>query len=515
MTVPGRRQSYITFSITMVEGGGVLTPAPVRRDKADAVIDTDHRGRPHIPGTSLAGALRAEVERVLGPSQDGKAKAEKWFGHVSDRESVASPVWVLGTALQGDDASLPDEVESTDAQALAEGFVLESGGANGETWSTRRRWMSTAINRHTGAARVNTLRQHEFLPAGTKFEAHLRWDEADQEDVKTLIDILAAWQPLIGRGTSTGRGRCQVSDLKVGELDLSTQAGLELWLTLSGVELAQAVARDPVGQTQDRTTVSVCIHMQTEGPLAVGARGQATRHTGPLPFRRMHNTSGTLQPAIPATSIKGVVRSRMEYILRSLGVHACMDQKCGRDVCLPCQVFGHGGAETSSSSVGLRSRVRVDNAFISARERWPADPPMRVRTHAPLDRFTGGVGRQTPTDTAIHLPGSGGGMLHSIEGVEGGEFTLQFDTSALAGDLAEDFRALLRLVIEDLHDGLIGLGHAVNRGYGSVQVVTEKAMPGRDLVIDCLPTGVEARKRMNSIMARFGSLSSSEEPTHD
>lgn len=106
-------------------------------------------------------------------------------------------------------------------------------------------------------------------------------------------------------------------------------------------------------------------------------------------------------------------------------------------------------------------------------------------------------------------------MLHSIEGVEGGEFTLQFDTSALAGDLAEDFRALLRLVIEDLHDGLIGLGHAVNRGYGSVQVVTEKAMPGRDLVIDCLPTGVEARKRMNSIMARFGSLSSSEEPTHD
>ena len=276
MTVPGRRQSYITFSITMVEGGGVLTPAPVRRDKADAVIDTDHRGRPHIPGTSLAGALRAEVERVLGPSQDGKAKAEKWFGHVSDRESVASPVWVLGTALQGDDASLPDEVESTDAQALAEGFVLESGGANGETWSTRRRWMSTAINRHTGAARVNTLRQHEFLPAGTKFEAHLRWDEADQEDVKTLIDILAAWQPLIGRGTSTGRGRCQVSDLKVGELDLSTQAGLELWLTLSGVELAQAVARDPVGQTQDRTTVSVCIHMQTEGPLAVGARGQNT-----------------------------------------------------------------------------------------------------------------------------------------------------------------------------------------------------------------------------------------------
>src|SRR5258708_26416668 len=77
------------------------------------------------------------------------------------------------------------------------------------------------------------------------------------------------------------------------------------------------------------------------------------------------------------------------------------------------------------------------------------------RTHTAIDRFTGGV-----------LDGA----LYTMEVLEAGELTVRVD---LFGDdpavPLEQIRAVLRLVLEDLNDGIIGLGGGGPRGHGTVQ----------------------------------------------
>ena len=155
-------------------------------------------------------------------------------------------------------------------------------------------------------------------------------------------------------------------------------------------------------------------------------------------------------PVLAGTGLKGLFRSRTEYILRSVGATPapCGTQQCG--TCWTCQVFGSGGGQdTGAEAVGIRSVIRIPDAAVH-------EPAEVRRTHIAIDRFTGGV-----------LPGA----LYTMEALESGSFTLQVEQiAALDAHRAEEIRAVLRLVLEDLHDGITGIGGGVARGYGSVSV---------------------------------------------
>ena len=122
---------------------------------AHLLVDTDPWGRPHLPGTSLAGALREMTHRA-----DGETAEDLWFGHLlppdsgrAEVDAKASQIWVLGSRPVGpDDAELDDVASQIRA--------------------------STAISRTRGAAEANTLRVEELLPAGSRFKVFLRWDDA-------------------------------------------------------------------------------------------------------------------------------------------------------------------------------------------------------------------------------------------------------------------------------------------------------------------------------------------------
>jgi len=187
-----RSVSFLHFALTLTEPGGVSVPAPAGAE-AHALIDRDHDDRPHVPGTSMAGALRELVRDRRGPD-----RADAWFGRLvpegersaEDVGAEASPIWVLGSRLL-------DE---------ADPLVLRS----------------TAIDRQRGAARDNTLRADEVLPAGTSFEVFLRWDNATPAELADLTSLIAGWRPLLGRGVSRGRGRCSVDSVRYGTLRLMT-----------------------------------------------------------------------------------------------------------------------------------------------------------------------------------------------------------------------------------------------------------------------------------------------------
>ncbi len=446
--------TFLRFVLRMTEPGGVSAPRPLRRGEVDVEPDTDAIGRAHIPGTSLAGALRSRIGLVYG-----EATADAWFGHLlppgagataGTVDAVASLVWVLGSQL-----------------------VDENGRPRSTDVDLRRQRWSTAINRRRAAARPYTLRGAELLAAGTRFEVFLRWDDAPPADRDRLLAALAGWRPVIGRGTSRGLGRCQVEDLRHGTIRLDQPDGLRRWLTLDGPALVRDVAADRADLTgtpavadptgldhtgaaatgSDAVGEVISVPVRIVGPLHIGG-GAAQDRVDPRNDRKiqaLHTEDG--RTVISGAALKGVLRSRTEFILRSVGLFALTCQSTADDAapcggCWTCMVFGHGGGhDTGARSVGSRARLRVGDSVIT-------DAHTRTRPHVAIDRFTGGA-----TDK----------LLYAVDAVESGQFTLRIEVQPSLPD-PDLFRALVRLVLADLDDGLLGLGRATTRGYGSVRI---------------------------------------------
>jgi len=432
LTPQARSVSFIVFILRLTEPGGVTVPGgPDQR--AHLLLDTDPEGRPQLPGTSLAGALR-EMTR----QERGEDAAAELFGRLlppgdgSEVDAQASQIWVLGTR--------PLDVPSGEVRA------------------------STKIGRWSGAAEANTLRAEEVLPAGTRFEVFLRWDDAPAGAVREFAGRLTAWRPLIGRGVSRGRGRCAVEEVRHGTLRLGQPKDLLRWLTMNGPDLARAVAAEAAEASSGATVEDPLLQVTVSitGPCRIGSGEEPQDQLIPI-FR----VAGA--PVLPGTGLKGLFRSRAEYILRSVEATPapCANQQCG--TCWTCQVFGSGGGQDSTSiSVGVRSAIRIPDAAV-------VDPVEVGRTHIAIDRFTGGV-----------LPGA----LYTMEALEAGSVTVQVERlNALDARGMNEIRAVFRLVFEDLDDGIIGLGGGVARGYGSVSVDLGGAESSGGL-----PSAAEARR---------------------
>ena len=433
-----RSVSFIVFALRFTEPGGVTIPGnPDQR--AHLLLDTDPQGRPQLPGTSLAGALR-EMTR----EERGEDAANMLFGRLLPAGSGGTEV---------------------DAQA-SQLWVLGSRPAAASTGQLRA---STKISRRRGAAQEQTLRTEEVLPAGSQFEVFLRWDDAPAGAVREFAEQLTAWRPLIGRGVSRGRGRCAVEAVRHGTLHLDQPQDLLRWLTASGPDLARDVAAETAETAADagETDPLLRVSMSITGPWRTGSGEEPQDQLIPM-FR----VAGA--PVLPGTGLKGLFRSRAEYILRSVGITPapCLDQRCG--ACWTCEVFGFGGGQdVASESVGVRSAIRIADATIH-------DPVEVCRTHIAIDRFTGGV-----------LPGA----LFTMEALEAGTFTVEVEPLArLAPDKVSEIRAVLRLVLEDLQDGITGIGGGVARGYGSVTVNLADAEAAG------LPSLAEARRELTRMV---------------
>jgi CRISPR-associated RAMP protein (TIGR02581 family) len=177
---------------------------------------------------------------------------------------------------------------------------------------------------------------------------------------------------------------------------------------------------------------------------------------------------------VPGSSIKGVIRSASERVLRSLGVDCCdpMDQtnRCHKEaselgdditrdkrergeahpmgkvfkkLCFACRTFG-------SQAAG--SRVFFADAYP------PADPESRRRTNQTETRSGVSIDRQTGGPSA--------GKLFELEVVTGGAF----DTSIHLSNYELWQLALLAIVLRDVSEGFVRFGSAKSRGLGRVDL---------------------------------------------
>ncbi len=400
--------TLITIRVRLLSPGGVTGPErrhldtgeeepanhlPLRRDPDHVVT---------LPGTTVAGSLKAHCALWPGLPSD------LFGGAPEDEKKVASPVQVLGVRLRG---ALPAVTSAT----------------------------RVAIDRHRGAARVHALFTVEQLPAGTEFDVHLRWDDAGAA-LQRFLDAVRGWRPWIGRGVTTGAGGCAVTGVGWRSYDLSRTDGLLEWLTVEGP--ATYPQPTEVLPAPSPRTAAIDVVLDIVDGLHIG-RGASEPLEGPETKVSLVVQRNNGEPYVPGSSLKGVLRSRVEYICRVLGHPACDDAGCG--TCQACLLFGWSPRSGGDPRMGARAAVAIPDAVIDGAE-------FDLRTHVALDRVTGGARS---------------GLLYAQQVVVTGHFRLRVEPLRCLTDVE---LALLRACVADLHDGLVGIGTATTRGLGTVRV---------------------------------------------
>lgn len=331
----------ITFLIAeiAVEPGWAVGAVPIDDPTLDRDLLHDANGRPWVPGSALAGSLRAHLRQHdarHGTHLDTTLMGSRPPAQRGD-PTHPSPLWILGTHFT------PDPGSDTSTEVVGQ----------------------TAVDRHRGAARASSLRYSRTVAAGGTLTAYLRHDGPLTDD---QLHALAAWQPAIGRDRTKGGGQARLRRLLYGSIDPTTPEGMRTWLAHAGPALVEAVATKPITPTPPPTRPWLEADLHIVDALLVGD----PRPTGPAAHRARDN-----RPFVPGSAWKGLFRARAEYILRSrYGPDAACGQQTGCGICPTCDLFGHQGQ---------RGRlVFHDSPIVEAK-----CPP--ARTHVAIDRVTGGA----------------------------------------------------------------------------------------------------------------------------
>jgi CRISPR/Cas system CSM-associated protein Csm3 (group 7 of RAMP superfamily) len=418
-----------------IQPGWAVGAVPIDDPTLDRDLLLDTHGHPWVPGSSLAGSLRAHL-RAHDAAADGSMETQLMGSPPPahrDDPATASPLWLLGTRFT------PAPETGQDTAAATPVNPQPSPPTSVETVG------QTAIDRHRGAAAVTSLRYSRTVASGGILTAFLRYDgqlTADQ------LAALARWQPAIGRDRTTGGGTARLQSLRYGTVDPAQPAGRRTWLTHTGEALVRAVATTdmPIADPDDEPWLTA--ELAIDDALLIGD----PRPTGPA-LSRIRNG----RAVVPGSAWKGLFRSRIEYILRSLyGEGAVCHSPGGCGHCRTCEVFGHH--QHRGLLAFADSTIDTDQVT----QQPPTHPP--VRTQVGIDRVTGGAAD---------------GLLFQSAPVTVGRLRLRIDALAPVEDWVH---TAAWHVLHDLHDGLIGIGSRVTRGMGTLRLIQPPPHPGPVIV---------------------------------
>jgi CRISPR/Cas system CSM-associated protein Csm3 (group 7 of RAMP superfamily) len=410
-----------------VEPGWAVGSVAAAGSAIDRDILLDAAGRPWIPGSSIAGSLRAHLAAADPPADAELMGSRPPASRAESAESRVSPLWIVGAVL------------APDRTAASADDDLETIG-------------QTAISRSRGAAAAGPLRVSRMAATGGRLTVYLRHDPDLRHGPLTEahLALIARWRPAIGRDRTTGAGRARLVELRHGTVDPGTPDGAATWLSHDGHELFDAVATQRIaGPAEDAPWLTASFDI-TDG-LLIGSS---------LAEKAATSRKRNGRPLVPGSAWKGVIRSRAEYIIRSVhGEDAACQQKDGTcqqqggGPCPACAVFGHQGQ---------RGLLAFRDSYIE--DAVEADP---ARTHVGIDRVTGG---------------SREALLFQTAPLTSGQLRLCIDA---LDDPPPWTRNLIGHVLRDIGDGLIGVGSRTTRGLGTLRLTS----PPDDLepVVICQP----------------------------
>ena len=424
-----------------------------------------------VPGTSLAGVLRSWITANCGDISP--LDIENIFGGIGDY-SGASRIRIDDVALR----SAPT------------GSILLSN-IDG-----------VGIDRYTGAA-AHGVKFDQTVVAGEPIGClRIVCEVSELEDpllssahktMQVIASVLSQPTLRLGRGTTKGFGLFSVQNVSI-QLQRATQAGLFQRLAGTG----EVITLDPRDVQKSSKITSITIKFDSVGGVFTKA---STAGTIVDVIPRVEPRGGSAELILPATSIRGVLRSEAERIVRTLlstemsPVASHIDQ-----VRVPLVDAMYGASPTTNDGID-QSAVSTEDATIGKAcvsvsaafapicdwDQWKnvlaiatrkksssendrtnveqelvtatAGLPLEFTHHVALDRWTGAAADK---------------MLYTVLEPTSGQWSglkLELDEKRL-GERYLPALALLLHTLQSLHSGDIGLGWGTYRGHGTIKITS-------------------------------------------
>lgn len=414
-------------------GGGPEDPLQ------DQPVSRDAFGLWRVPGSSLAGILRALSER-LDP-----AMTPLMFGETHNRDKAPRPslIWCEDVVLLDFDGqvALAKKLAGQEISVPLGPFVRDHVRLDLER--------DTAI----AGGKFDT----EIVPAGSRFLMEVRCDGWEREltrEEKTHFDRLCAHARAglleLGGKLGNGYGRYRALECSYTELDLKSPPDMESWLNIS-----RHSSRFPyAGQELPLVEEDACLYpeglhgtlemrLACDSPILIAGGSSIQKgeiHEADMlyalsPWLDYARKKLVWRPLVPGSSLKGVMRHGVYRILRDMGLP---EEEAAKRL---DQLFGFVDGH----------RARCGKLQVEDCPLLPS-PAREFIQHVAIDRFSGG---------AVE------GALFSEEPVwmPGLELPLRVHISdADSGDAILLFQLLL-----DLGKGLLCVGNGRNRGNGRLQ----------------------------------------------
>lgn len=410
----------LTLTSPMRIGASLASPL------SDMPILLDGTGKAVVlPGSSLAGALRAYLEK-----QVGNGVSNYLFGWQDLRKNApengirSAQSWLM---IRDSYAPIPKNVELRDG---------------------------VAIDATTRTAKKGQKYDLQLLPPGIQFPLHMELPLPDGDDAENARQLLAtalyalenSEVPLGGR-SRRGFGECTVKDWQVFHYDLTQKAGLLGWLkqTETAQVGADILAKLGVQKNPTPPQNQFCIvaTFKLASPLLIRSGLGAANEPDV-----MHLRNGQGQPIVSGTSLAGVVRGRVLRILNTLGKTNA--------AALVGELFGEHD-ETKKQS--RASRLWVKESVVEKTDDL-------VQTRVKIDRFTGGT---LPTALFSEQP-----IFPTPEAKV--TFTLTI-REAQAWE-----KGVLLLVLKDLWTGDLAIGGSSSIGRGRLRGLKASIVDGEQTI---------------------------------
>lgn len=439
-------RAVIEFTAPLSIGAGaydLLVDAPV-------VVDAD--GLPALPGSSLAGVLRAAALRT-----HAERDVDDWFGQrASSRQSAtASSLWVswgrphgaadqpvAPCAVSGHDHKSDRVLDFLRAQVLRDRVRLNERGVVAEKGKY----------------------DQSFVPAGARFTVELRID-GDALDAKTVLGWLASAS--LGRSTGAGFGQVRIVRAASRRFQLRVDADRQAYLRHPRAlwVASDALADMRIDAEATAWPLRFALTLRPEHGLLIGGRADEAGDGADLvPFcekRVLWPKSGGVVKShfiLPGSALRGALSHRTRFHLGVIQQHE-----------LPELVVDEAHEALFGSDPGRKPTDDPDSEALKAGrlivpETLLPDGALHHQMHVSLDRFT-----QGPRDGMLfeeQVLWLDGQVLSIAIGVDAPAATQDLaNVDDVHRPLAAAIKAFRRALV-DLTEGTLGLGHANARGHG-------------------------------------------------
>lgn len=476
--------------------GRVADPENAEGGKEAAVsaVVTDAGGKPFIPGSSLRGCLRSWME---GAVDDPTLIHSIWGTAEKDREQ-GGKVYVRGATFNRSRSTPPSFPEPPPDAESESSHVPRHWNEN--RWTQIEYGVS--IDRFTGTAARHRLYYFETVPAGAVFNVVVDAVELTDEElawVMASLDALNLSLPLcrLGAYKNNGYGKCQWH--RKALTGLTTAEHRKQWLDAKSrpagfqgyPELDADFERQlpPIPSSADPSVLAIKIEIQFDGPMLVNDPSRLFRQVNGE-FREVNHgfvTDEKDRVLLPSRSVRGVLRSHAERILRTMGdigddrltpddlqslacyLHesklACKpvnDRSEIETCCVACRLFGLGG---------WRSPVWIEN--FEEQTAFSA----YVQEFVAVDRFTGGAAHQKKFNAMPADRPKFSGLI-AIE----------------LNRLETPHLGLLSLLLRDWIEGDIRFGYGAGKGYGRCTARITEIIPPETWARQWVPEEEDLKK---------------------